>query len=247
MLTLIMLLFFTIIPKLCFANETLNISFGDALPPWVIPETNNGIIIDIIKETLELDGYRIKLIYLPYARRLIAYKSGDVDAVSDVNAKIISDAKIEGYLSVIAYAYENIGVSLNQKGYRFSKISDLVNYSVVSWQGAKIAIGGEYADMADKNNKYREIANQETQIKLLYSGREDVIQIDRQIFKYYRKKVSEESKIDASLPVDIFPLFGKNPCGFLFRDKKVQVIFNKNFEILKKCGRYDKIFEKYTQ
>ncbi|MCP4105039.1 MAG: hypothetical protein GY749_05820 [Desulfobacteraceae bacterium] len=37
-----------------------------------------------------------------------------------------------------------------------------------------------------------------------------MIQSDRQIFRYFRKKVSEEGKIDISQPVDIFPLFGKN-------------------------------------
>ncbi|MCP4105071.1 MAG: transporter substrate-binding domain-containing protein [Desulfobacteraceae bacterium] len=246
-LTVTMLFLIMINPQQCFADQTLKVAFGDALPPWVIPETNTGILIDIIKETLEPAGYTVKPVYLPYARRLVTYKYGKVDAVCDINPKIIADSKLKGYLSVIAYAYENIGVSLKKKGYSFSGISDLVNYSVVSWQGAKAAIGGEYADMAGKNKKYRELANQELQIKLLYAEREDVIQLDRQIFRYFRKKVSEEGIIDTNQPVDIFPLFGKNKCGFLFRDKNAQVAFDSNFEILKKKGRYDEIFEKHTQ
>ncbi|MDM8521936.1 transporter substrate-binding domain-containing protein [Desulfococcaceae bacterium HSG8] len=245
MITVAML--FLIGSELCFADQTLKVAFGDALPPWVIPETDNGIAIDIMKETLEPAGYVIKPVYVPYARRLISYKYGKVDAVCDVNPNIIRDSELEGYFSVIAYAYENIGVSLKKKGYSFSKISDLADYSVVSWQGAKAAIGGEYADMANKNKKYRELAKQKTQIKLLYMGREDVIQLDRQIFRYFRKKVSEEGKIDTDQPVDIFSLFGKNKCGFLFRDRNARNAFDKNFAKLKASGRYEKLFEKYTE
>ncbi len=239
--------FLIISSQSCFAGQPIKIAFGDALPPWVIPETDSGILIDLIKETLEPAGYETENVYVPYARRLIAYKKGQVDAVCDINPKIMADSKLEGYLSVIAYAYENIGVTLKKNGYHFSTISDLVNHSVVSWQGAKAAIGGEYADMANKNKKYRELADQKAQIKLLYSGREDVIQLDRQIFRYFRKKVAEEGKIDVSQPVDIFPLFGKNECGFLFREKKAKIAFDKNFEKLKESGRYQQIFIKYTQ
>lgn len=239
------LLMITVQP--CFAEQTLKVAFGDALPPWVIPETDNGILIDIIREALEPAGYKIEPVYVPYARRLITYKDGRADAVCDMNSKVVEAWELEGHMSQIAYAYENIGVSLKKRGYKFSKISDLVGHSIVSWQGATAALGKEYADMANKNSKYRELANQKSQIKLLYSGREDVIQLDRQIFRYFRKKVAEEGSMDTTRPIDIFPLFGKNECGFLFRDKDAQVVFDKNFEILKESGQYNRMFEKYTK
>lgn len=229
------------------ARQTLKVAFGDALPPWVIPDTDNGILIDIVKETLEPAGYTVKPVYFPYARRLESYRNFKADAVCDINPNIIKNSELEGYFSVIAYAYENIGVSLKKRGYSFSKISDLSHHSIVSWQGAKAAIGGEYAVMADKNTKYRELPNQKLQLRLLFAGRVDVIQLDRQIFTYFRKKVSVEGKIDTTQPVDIFPLFGTNKCGFLFRDKNTRITFDKNFGKLKASGRYDKIFKKYTE
>lgn len=232
--------------QICFAEQILKIVFGDALHPWVIPEKNDGIIIDIIKETLEPSGYIIEPVYVPLARRLLTYKYGKVDVVCDINPKILKVSKLKGYLSVPAYAYENIFISLKKKGYKFFEISDLTDYELTAWQGAKIMIGGEYADMASKNKRYNEKANQMTQIKLLYK-REIVIQLDRQIFKYFRKKVSEESNIDTNQPIDIFPLLGKNRCSFLFRDKKTQVIFDKNFEKLKKNNKYNRIFKKYSE
>jgi polar amino acid transport system substrate-binding protein len=180
------------------------------------------------------------------ARRLIVYQTGEADAVSDINPNVIKNSGLKGYESVFAYAYENVAVSLKKNGFKLTRINDLANHSLVSWQGAKTMLGGEYAAMAEKNKKYREVADQKTQIKLLYGGREDVIQLDRQIFKYYRNRVAKEKAFNTNQPIDIFPLFGKNECSFLFRDKKVQEIFDRNFKKLKKSGGYDKIFRKYT-
>ncbi len=238
----------TIVPQ-SLAGETLKMGFGNALPPFVIPKTNEGILIDMIKETLEPEGYAVKPFYFPYARRLEAYKKGKVDVVCDVKPHMMTEKKLglEGSLSDIAYAYENIAISLKKNGYKFSKISDLAEYSLLSWQGAKVMLGGEYAEMADKNKRYREVADQKTQVKMLFMGREDVIQMDRLIFSYFRNRAAQEGKIDVSQPIDIFPLFGKSENGFLFRDKNVQTLFNRNFRKLKESGKYDQIVDKYTK
>ncbi len=233
--------------QLCSANQTIKVAFGDALPPWVIPETNNGIAIDIIKQSLEPAGYKVKPLFFWYENRLKAYKMGRVDVVSDVNDKIMKNSKIKGYLSVSAYIYENVGVSLKKFGYSFSKINDLVDSYVVSWQGAKFTLGGEYAEMANKNTKYIELPNQLLQVKMLYGQRPIIIHLDKEIFKYYRKKISKNQQYDTNQLIDIFPLFSKNKSCFLFREKKIQVIFDQNFKKLKKSGQYDKIFHKYVK
>lgn len=229
----------------CSAGQPLKVAFGDSLRPWVIPENSSGILVDMIKETLEPSGYSIIPVFVPYHRRITAYVQEKVDATCDINPKIMTETGLEGFLSVTAYAYENIGVSLKKNGFYFSKISDLKKHRILAWQGAKETIGKEYAEMADDNPNYRELANQETQIKMLYSGREDLIQLDSQIFYFHRKKVAREGKIDTSQPIDIFPLFGKNDCGFLFRDEKAQLAFDHNLRQLKESGRYQAIFKKY--
>lgn len=243
----IALIFCLIGPRLSSADQPLTIVFGDALPPWVIPELNAGILLDILKETLQPAGYRLTYIYVPYARRLRTYESGKADAVCDINPTILTNSNLEGHLSVTAYAYENIGVSLKKRGFHFSTISDLINHSVVAWQGAKNTIGGEYAEMVERNAYYREVPNQQLQIRLLYAGRFDVIQLDRQIFAYFRNIESKSGSVDTSQPIDIFPLFGKNESGCLFKEQKVQEAFNTHFKRLQENGRYAEIFEKYTK
>ena len=137
-------------------------------------------------------------------------------------------------------------ISLKSRNYRFKRISDLADLRILSWQGAIDTLGGEYADMAQNNPFYSEHHNQELQIKMLFLGRVDVIQLDKQIFKYFRAKVGGRGTIDTSQEVDQFPLFGKNRCGFLFRSIEARNAFNRRFRLLKGSGRYDQLYTEYT-
>jgi len=97
MMRKIRLMIFFLIPaaimsvKFCLADQIVKVAFGNTLSPWVIPESDSGIAVDIIKECLEPAGYKIENIYVPYARRITAYQNGEVDAASDINAKIMAE------------------------------------------------------------------------------------------------------------------------------------------------------------
>ncbi len=228
------------------AAESLRISFGNALPPWVIPDAGRGILVDILKETLESEGYKILPQYDPYARRIFSFRSGKVDITIDMNQQVIAREKLEGYLSDIVYAYENYAYSLKDNGFKFTRISDLRQHSVLAWQGAKYVLGAEYAEMVAANPTYSEHSNQELQIKMLFAKRLDVIQLDKEIFKYFRKKVGAEGKINTQQAVDSFALFGQNRCGFIFQDRAVRDIFNQRFAELQSVGRIAEIYERYV-
>ncbi len=227
------------------SKEKLKVAFGNALAPWVIPETHNGIIIDLITEALEPAGYEIIPLYYPYARRIKSYKSGLVDATCDMNINTIQKEGLVGFFTDEAYTYENFAVSLKEKGYQFKHLNELGNLRLLSWQGAIAHLGDEYAKMASNNPYYREIHDQESQVKMLFRKHIDVIQLDKQIFKHYRAKIALKGKIDTMVKVDRFPLFGKSPNGFLFRSSKIRNKFNQQLKRLKESGQYDAIFERY--
>jgi len=236
----------TIWTSVTFSEEQLKVAFGNALAPWVMPESNNGIIIDIITESLKPAGYEISNNYYPYARRIISYRQGLVDVVSDINPEVIEREALDGYFSDIAYSYVNYAFSLKRRNYQFKKISDLGQLRLLSWQGATATLGSKYADMALNNPLYSEHHNQELQVKMLYMDRVDVVQLDMQIFRYFRSKVALAGLINTQLEIDQFPLFGKNDCGFLFRSVKARDTFNKQLKLLKNNGRYDQIYTHYV-
>jgi len=225
--------------------EKLIVAFGNTLAPWVMAESHDGILIELISEAMEPLGYEVEKVYYPYARRIKAYQSKSVDVVCDINQKNINNSNLIGHFSGNVYAYENYAFSLKKRNYNFSKVSQLNRYSLLSWQGARKQLGTAYDLMAASNPSYIETHNQRLQVKMLFLERVDIIQLDKQIFEFYRSNLIEENEIDANIEVDRFSLFGKSPNGFLFRSIKARNDFVEQIALMKKDGRYNKIFNKY--
>lgn len=242
----IALLFFLFI-SVSNANEKLTIAFGGSLAPWVLPETNEGIIIDILKATMTPLGIEIEPLYLPYARRINAYQTGQVEVVSDMNLNTISQHNLQGFFSDTAYSYENFAFSLHKKQFNFTKISDLESHSLLSWQDASVHLGEAYAKMAKNNPDYSETFDQLVQVKMLFLEKFDVVQMDANIFDFYCAKIAGTSNIDVTQKVDRFGLFGASPNGFLFKSEALRDKFNLQLRHLKATGEYQKIVDRYIE
>ncbi|WP_372655607.1 hypothetical protein [Halobacteriovorax sp.] len=216
------ILFIIIISSSVRSEEVLNISFGEELPPWISFTKEKGIIYNIIKDCLKGSNIKIKPIYVPYSRRLPEYQGGRASAVSDISPNMIKTFKLKGYYTGELYSYENFAYTLKSNKIKLEKISDLSQYSLISWQGAIEHLGGEYAAMAKANSRYHEISSQKTQVKMLYLNRYQVVQMDSQIFEYYKEMIEKEGDINTSLEIERFPLFGKSRNGVLFKSKKLR-------------------------
>lgn len=216
-------------------------SFGSTLPPYVMEDGTSGILVDLLKDCLEPSGYKVTSKLHPYARRLFEYETDSVDVVTDVNEKIINDKKLEGYYTGYVYAYENFLFSLADRKFEINKIEELSEYSLLSWQGAISHIGGEYADMAKQSKNYSETHNQKNQLRMLFSRRVDFIQMDGNIYEYYRQQMLKESGLDVTVPVDILPLLGRSPNGFMFKTEAVRDACVANLENVKKYKKYKSV------
>jgi len=239
------LMLFSIFFNVSHATEKLTVVFGGKLAPWVLSETNEGIIIDLLRATMQPLGYEIEPLYLPYARRANAYKAGGIDIVSDMNMNTINEHNLDGYFSDTAYTYENFAFSLHKKHFEFTQLTDLKKYSLLSWQDAGIHLGEAYAKMANNHPRYSETFDQLVQVKMLFLEKFDVVQMDAHIFDYYRAQILNSGKIDAAQQVDRFGLFGASPNGFLFQSEVIRDKFNTQLQRIKASGEYQKIFQRY--
>ncbi|GAA3960360.1 transporter substrate-binding domain-containing protein [Allohahella marinimesophila] len=206
-------------------NEKVRVGFVNALAPWVIPESNSGILVELLEQTLQAAGYGISRNYYPYARRIVEYKLGRLDVICDINQVIIDSEKLDGFYSGDVYAYQNFAFALKDRGFDFKQVSDLTGVSLMSWQGATVRLGDEYAKMAKQNLRYQEVADQALQVKMLL-GRVEVVQMDLEIFKYYLAEVGALGRFDAAREVERFPLFGKSRNGFMFRKREHRTPFS---------------------
>jgi polar amino acid transport system substrate-binding protein len=215
-------------------SNSLTASFGGTLAPWVQDEGKSGILVDLLKGCLTPSNYELVVELHPYERRIYEYENGNVDIVTDISSKIIEEKGLKGYFTGNLYAYENFLFALEERNVIISSIQDINGYSLLSWQGAIAKIGGEYAQMAKHNAKYSETYNQKTQLRMLFSKRVDLIQMDGNIYEFYRQELQQDSDLDVSAAVQKIPLFGKSPNGFLFKSKEARDACLSNLEQIRK-------------
>ena len=99
--------------------------------------------------------------------------------------------------------------------------------------------------MVNSHDSYSETFDQLVQVKMLYLNKFDVVQMDANIFDYYRVQIINDGKINATQQVDRFGLFGESPNGFLFKSEALRNKFNTQLLRIKKSGEYQKIFDRY--
>ncbi len=221
------------------ASKELTLAIGLALPPYNIPETNSGMEFDIVREALGLKGYSVRPKYVPQGRRNLELINREVDGVLTVNP----DCGLEAFYSDEHIVYENVVVSLEKKNYLIKDVQDLKDRSTVAFQQAAIYLGKDFADMARTNKRYKEIADQNLQINLLYSGRAETIVLDKNIFYYLRTR---NTRVDTTQPVTIHHIFRPTPYRVAFLDKKVRDDFNEGLKELRRTSRYSAIIKSYV-
>lgn len=210
---------------------------GLSLPPYIIQESNSGMEYEIIKEVLANNGHTLVLKYVPFVRVAVDYKKHD-GAVT-----INESSGVTGNYSDVVITYKNYAISLKKKNIQINKISDLSDKRIIAFQNATKYLGPDFKAAVSGNPGYKEQGKQILQVKMLYSGRSDAIVSDINIFKYYRKQVSD---IDTSIPVSYHEIFSGTDYKVLFNDPALRDVFNKGLTDLKKSGRYEAITNSYV-
>ncbi len=226
-------------------DKSITLAIGQSLIPYNIPGLQSGIEYDIVKEALALKGYRLIPRYVTYSQLVMELLKKNVDGALTMSGL----SRIGAFYSDVHIIYENIAVSLSKNNLTIFTIENLKDLSVVAFQGASRYLGDEFAAMAKANPGYQEIANQEAQVSLLFSGLADVIVIERRIFDFYQRHYNYKSRIrhiQTSQDISIHDLFEPTPYRVAFIDSKVRDDFNEGLAELRADGRYEKIIQKYT-
>lgn len=236
-------LIFTIFLIFSFSFSTsqakdLTLVAGLSLPPYIIQEDNSGMEFEIIKEALQAKGHNVTLKYVPFVRLVVDYKSHD-GAIT-----INESSGITGNFSDPVITYKNYAISLKKSGIAVNAMADLKDKKIVAFQNATKYLGPEFAAIAKENNSYSEQGQQMLQVKVLYSGRTDLIVSDINIFKYYRKQVKD---IDTSPEIVLHEIFPGVDYKVLFNDATLRDDFNAGLKMIRESGRYDEIIKAYVQ
>lgn len=228
----------------------IRVGIGFAIPPYVIKDINAGVEVDIIREAFKAVGHEAEFVYLPNLRLPVAFADGIVDCIaSNAAYDLATDSGVPAYYSDVTVVFQNYAITLDKNGFTINSISDLADKSVLGFNNAIKYLGEEYAAMAEANERYSELADQALQVRMLFSGRVDVVVSDMRIFRYWRKLLIRSSVADA-ISLDqrmaFHPIFSAAPRHVGFRDDTMRDLFNKGLAILKKSGAVAAIEKRYS-
>ena len=130
-------------------------------------------------------------------------------------------------------------------------ISDLKPYKVAAWQGASVSLGDEFTKLYGKHGthkrKYREYPSQLNQNIAFWSGKVDVLIIDKHIFNYYRKMLSGEFNTSQSISLNSDLLPEETIHYAAFKDRSLRDQFNDALVAMRHDGIYQGIIDRHTK
>lgn len=214
----------------CGSAEGVRIAFNNALAPFAIEATANGIEIDIIKESFRRQGCKVVPVFLPFVRFGYALAENKVDGVATIN----EHSGIPATFSDPYIEYHNVAVTLKSRRLPIAGIGDLKGLKVIAFPGASVSLGDEFRRFTENNPHYSEDQKQLSHNRLLYNGSVDVAIAERSIYAYLDRTLAESNYSQRKLPVVMHPLFAVNRYKIGFRDPALRDKFNLGLSSLSK-------------
>jgi len=223
------------------AQTQIKAVVGLSLPPYIMQGSDNGVDADIVRQALQAANYTLKLEYVPFARVSVSMANKTADAAFPINEA----SGVTGvYYSDSHISYQNVVVALKSKGLKIAGPADLKTLRVVAFGDAGNYLGSDFAAMTKVNKSYSELADQQSQVKMLFKGRADALVMDINIFKYFRQSIKD---MDVSQDVVFYEIFPPTAYKVAFTSKDVCGKFNAGLKALKASGKYAEIFKTYIK
>jgi polar amino acid transport system substrate-binding protein len=220
----------------------LKIVFSQYTPPYVF-EDGSGIVVDIVRTALEEGGHRVEPVYVPIERGFKMFSERQVDGTTIIQ----EGAGLRAQYSANFMQYHNRAFVLKASGQVIRNVADLRGKSVIAFQYADRYLGPDFARAVAGNRQYKEMAQQQAQTHMLLLGRADVAVMDESIFRYYRQKLIAEHKVDPGQEYIGYDIFPPTPYKAAFINPAVRDGFDRAIAAMRKDGRYQAIYRKYTE
>jgi len=209
--------------------------------PYVFKDSN-GILMDIFTEAMP--DFTINPVFLPHDRGTVLMSSEEIDAISIIP----EHAKIDGaFISRPYIEFHNQLFVTDTTGQSNIGFDDLAKLDLIGFVDARNFLGEKFSETIKNNPSYRELADQEIQVKTFLMGRTDGIIIDRHIFGYFYKRLTESKEFQENHKIRSVDLFLPTPYCAIFRSEQLRDKFEAGCEAMKNSGRIDEIISKYSR
>ncbi|MFN4163292.1 MAG: substrate-binding periplasmic protein [Ferrovibrio sp.] len=210
--------------------------------PYVIQKPDGslgGLEYELIAAAMQAGGFDFHAELVPFGRLSEDFRHGMFDGIAPANAAM----GLSGCLTRTLLVYRNTAFALSGRNLPLQAVADLAGYDVMAFQNAHRILGGAMADVQARNSRYREVANQILQVRALFSGRTDVVIMDRRIFRHLMH--SPEIGVDTSAALQEFALFPPTEYSVAFRRAELCATFDRGLETIRRNGSYDQILRRW--
>jgi polar amino acid transport system substrate-binding protein len=225
-------------------GKNIEMIAGLSKPPFIISDEDKGMQIEIIEAAFAKSDKRVQFTYLPLSRHFDVFHKRDFDGIITLS----ENEKQEGIcLSKPYVIYQNVVITLASSAILIRDIDDLANLKVAAFQNAARFIGAEYRAFFKNSDSYEEIADQKSQIKLLFSGRVDALVMDINIFKHLLADKRNETLQSAEFNEKFSTHFLFSPRAYTagFKNEQLCQQFDQGIQKLIADGSYQKIIDSY--
>ncbi len=184
------------------------------------PQGDEGLLLNM---ALLKAGFEPQYFHFPSLRVIERLRNNQIDATINVKEESLPFA----FKSSFSYDFQNCAVTKIDRKIHLKKIEDFKDLDVVAFKNAKTSLERDHiTEIMTTAKSYREIQDVDTRIKLLKSGRVDIMLSEKLVFLHYLQKFTlgspDEYRFDC--------LFSPNRYYLIFRDKDHRDLFDRAFK-----------------
>jgi polar amino acid transport system substrate-binding protein len=229
----------------------IRVGVGFAIAPYALREQDAGLEVDLIRAAFRAVGLEARFVYLPNLRLPMALAEGDVDCLAtSVGYDMAERTGRPVFYSVPTLTFQNYAVSLAHRELHIRSIADLSGYVVLGFQDAANYLGPEFKAMTRGNDLYSELSDQSLQVRMLFSGRVDVVISERRVFLYWRNRLKGSPAgraVDLDQAVTFHSIFPAQDRQVVFAEKSLCADFDRGMIAIRESGSFDRIVRAYDR
>jgi polar amino acid transport system substrate-binding protein len=226
-------------PRTVAAEPALTVAIQTDLPPYVLHDATAGIEVQIVRQALE--GRSPEFVQMPYAQLQTAVPRKRADVA--VAVKHLTDDGVSYSGEFITFS--NAAISKKAAGLTIDDVGGLKGHEVLAWQDAYLELGPVFAQLyapkGPRRGNYSEFGDQREQVRAFWAAADDVIVIDRAVFRYFSEAMGHP--MEQVVFHAIFPAVTNFRVAFA--DATLRDAFDRGLAKLCQTGAYAKILATY--
>ncbi len=228
------------------AATVVQIGCSLSVPPYVIPNNDRGIILDLLRRSLANAGLSLNLQYSSNHQNANDFNQGKLDGLCRSNIQATPTAF---FASAPLITFQNVAISLEERSLPLTTISDLQHYRVQGFSLARQLLPAEFGTAVSNAPLYLEQGDQIEQVRALFAGETDVIVMEKTVFRYFLSQLRRQNPTGpaAAKGYRYAELFPPTDYYSAFRTATLRNQFDQGFEQLRASGEDQRIIKSYEQ